>query len=419
MIQRGRLLEIGAAEELYSQPKSLFGATFLGNGNLLVGKVKGGSARFGSVCLPIPSTVPHTEGASIQLLFRPEQVVLTAEKPETDAPLIGRGEIIEESFAAAFRRVRLHLPRLPETRQISPSLPLGEQGLLVDTLVPADSTLPDREPWVSLKGWRILEQPPARLLVCDDGRGPVAAMAMASQLVERLNASATLLGISQDSEAAEVFLERLKRRQKKTGFSCAELRLRYGNPVQQIASEQTEMLYEMLIVSMKPRLFRSLDPRPRRIGSTLLSILNQASIPVLVVNGRNSRIERMVICLGDGETGTTDVLVGGRLAQRLRLPVTLLTVARGTDKLSPETQSRLDRALTALKELDVASELRIRQAATLMEGIGAELQIGHHEIIVIGKHGPEARNLFGQDNLMLHVLTRIDRPVLVVPESGE
>ena len=417
VIERGKLLEVGVAEELYGQPKSLFGATFLGSGTVLIGKVKEGAARFGSVSLPIPPTFPHTDGASIQLLFRPEQVILTAEKPGTDNPLIGRGEIIEESFAAAFRRVRLHLPRLPETRQVSPRLPFGEQGLLVDTLLPAESKLPSREPWVSLKGWHILEQPPARLLVCDDGRGPVAALAMASQLAERLNASATVLGISHDSEAVEVFLDRLQRRQKKAGFSGAELRLRFGNPVQQLASEQIDTLYELLILSIKPRLFRSLDPRPKRIGSTLLRTLKSASIPVLVVNGRNNRIDRMVICASDGEPGSSDILFGGRLARRLGLPVTLLHVTRNNEKPTPETQSHLDRTLMALKELDVACELRLRQAAMPVDGICAELQTGQREIIVIGKHGPETRNLIALDNIMLQVLARIDRPVLVVPDK--
>ena len=417
VIERGRLLEVGAAEELYGRPKSLFGATFLGSGTVLIGKVKEGEARFGQVYLPIPSTVPHTDGAYIQLLFRPEQVILTAEQPDTDAPLIGRGEILEESFAAAFRRVRVHLPRLAETRQISPPLPFGEQGLLVDALLPAESKLPSREPWVSLKAWHILEQPPARLLVCDDGNGPITALKMTSQLVDRLNASATVLGISPDSETGEAFMNRLTKRWRKAGISYSDLRLRYGNPVHQIAREQMETLYEMLILSVKPRLFQSFDPRPKRIGPVLKRILKNASIPALVVNGRNHVMERMVIYMADAEWDATDVLVGGRLAKRLGLPVTLLHVASATDKPTPETESHLNRKLTALKELGITADLRLRQAPTPVLGIVAELSTKHHEIIVMGFHTPKSRHFVALDNLIFQVLARVDRPVLVVPEK--
>lgn len=417
VIERGKLLEVGAAEALYRQPKSLFGATFLGSGTVLIGKVKSGAARFGQVCLPIPSTVPHTEGASIQLLFRPEQVILTAEQPDTDAPLIGRGKIIEESFAAAFRRVRVQLPHLAETRQLSPTLPFGEQGLLVDALLPAESRLPSREPWVSLKAWHILEQPPARLLVCDDGKGPIKALKIASQLVDRLNASATVLGISPDSEAGEAFMNRLTKRRKKAGISYSDLRIRYGNPVHQITREQMETIYEFLILSVKPRLFGNIDPRPKRIGPVLKRTLRNASIPTLIVNGRNNVMEHMVIFRADAEGDATDLLFAGQLAKRLGLPVTLLHVASTMEKRTPETESHLNRELTALKELGITCDLRLRQSPTPVQGIISELSTKHHEIIVMGFHTPNSRDFVGWNDLVFQVLARVDRPILVIPHK--
>lgn len=415
VMEHGKLLEIGVAEELYRHPKTLFGATFLGNGTVLIGKVKDGAACFGPVRLPIPSSVPHTEGTSIQLLLRPEHVILTPEKPDNDKPLLGRGEIIETSFATASRRVRVSLPRLTETHQISPPLPFGEEGLRFDAILPADSKLPEGDPWVSLKGWHILEQPPPRLLVYDDGRGPITALKIASQLVERLNASASLVGIGQDSESGDAFMNRLTKRQKKAGLSHADLRFRYGNPVHQITREQTETLYEMLILSVKPGLFGRFDPRPNRIGSTLMRILKNATIPVLVVNGRGHEIERMVIYLADGEKDLIDVLDGGRLAKRLGLPVTLLHVASATGKLSPETESHLNRELTALKELGVNCDLHLRQASTPVQGMIAEFHGGEYEILVMGQHRSGPRKIVAVDSLTLQVLSRVDRPVLVIP----
>jgi hypothetical protein len=128
-------------------------------------------------------------------------------------------------------------------------------------------------------------------------------------------------------------------------------------------------------------------------------------------------MERMVIYTADGERDATDVLVGGRLAKRLGLPVTLLHVTSATEKPTPETESHLNRELTALKELDITCDLRFRQAPTPVQGIAAELSTKQHEIIVIGQHRLESRHVVASDNLILQVLARVDRPVLVVPKK--
>src|SRR6185295_9926964 len=98
VLERGRLLEVGPGESLYARPRTLFAATFLGAGTVLVGRAESGHARFGALTLPIPPENPHDEGSRVQLLFRPEQVVLGAGAPPPDVPSIGKGGIIEECF---------------------------------------------------------------------------------------------------------------------------------------------------------------------------------------------------------------------------------------------------------------------------------------------------------------------------------
>ncbi|HKF59299.1 MAG TPA: ABC transporter ATP-binding protein, partial [Blastocatellia bacterium] len=71
VIERGRVLEVGSAEDLYSKPSTLFVSTFLGAGTVLVGRAQGGRAHFGTLSLPIPPEVPHDDGARVELLFRP------------------------------------------------------------------------------------------------------------------------------------------------------------------------------------------------------------------------------------------------------------------------------------------------------------------------------------------------------------
>src|SRR6266498_2997186 len=62
VLERGRLLEVGGGEELYAKPRSLFTATFLGAGTVLVGRAEAGRARFGELSLPIPTDTPHDDG---------------------------------------------------------------------------------------------------------------------------------------------------------------------------------------------------------------------------------------------------------------------------------------------------------------------------------------------------------------------
>src|ERR1700754_1148477 len=62
VLEHGRLLEVGGGEALYEKPRSLFAATFLGAGTVLVGRAEAGQAHFGELTLPIPEDAPHDDG---------------------------------------------------------------------------------------------------------------------------------------------------------------------------------------------------------------------------------------------------------------------------------------------------------------------------------------------------------------------
>src|SRR5262252_9155054 len=74
VIDRGRLLEVGAPEDLYTRPRSVPVATFLGSGSVLVGRCRNGQAHLGPIRLTIPPDVPHEEGDRVRILLRPEQI---------------------------------------------------------------------------------------------------------------------------------------------------------------------------------------------------------------------------------------------------------------------------------------------------------------------------------------------------------
>jgi ABC-type sugar transport system ATPase subunit/nucleotide-binding universal stress UspA family protein len=421
VLERGRLLEVGPGEELYSRPDSLFAATFLGAGTVLVGRAEGGQARFGSLTLPIPDDAPHEEGARVQLLFRPEQVALSAGDSPPDLPTIGKGVVVEQNFTGPLRRVRLKLSRPSGMRQIAPALPFGEESLIVDATLPSEITLNGQELYVGLRGWTILKQPLPRLLVCDTGSGSTAPLTVTRFLAEQLGATTTVLGVAENPDRAETLRIAIKGRQEATGLAQAELHVRFGNPAEQIAGEQAESLYEMLVLTPRPRSKASRLPvrdakaKTRKLGKTLATVLEQADIPVLVAKGERGSLNRILICTAAGEPGKSDVIVGGRLARMLSATVTLLFVARESEEPGMLTRSHLDRGAATLRSLDVPGEVRVRFAASPTEGILAESEAGDHDLIVIGSHGPRLRRRFDLNDVTLGVLDGADRPVLVVP----
>src|SRR5262249_61470767 len=146
---------------------------------------------------------------------------------DSDA-IVGQGKIVEHSFTGTLRRVRLRLPGLAGPRQIAPPVPFGEEGLLVDAILPSGMPADHGEVWVALKGWHILQQP-LSLLVCDRGGESVGPLAVARSLASRLNASVTLLGVAGGDDSAETMRAMLAERPKKAGLVGARIPGRSGN----------------------------------------------------------------------------------------------------------------------------------------------------------------------------------------------
>jgi sulfate/thiosulfate transport system ATP-binding protein len=425
VLENGRLLEVGDGEELYDKPRSLFAATFLGAGTVLVGRAEAGQARFGAMALPIPEEVSHDDGARVQLLFRPEQVALAADGPPKGLPLLGKGKIIEQNFTGPLRRVRLRLPRLEAARQLAPALPFGEEGMLIDATLPSEVELQGSELWVALRGWTILNQPAPRLLVYDAGQGATTPLQLTRLLAEKLRASATVLAVADNPERAEGLRTALGERQQSAGLDAAALQIRHGNAVEQIAAEHAEAVYEMLVIRPQPRA-AGLRARAahlpmrearaaRQLGDALLTTLERTDVPVLVVKGERTKLERVLICTAAGEPGKSDIGTGGRLARRLNARVSLLFVTRDTDDVNVLTRRHLDQGAATLRAMDVTCEVRVRMAGTPVEGILSEAAAGDYDLIVIGFHGSRSHSFYKFNDIMLQVLEQADRPVLVVP----
>ena len=409
VMERGHLLEIGQPEAVYHQPKTPFAATFVGAGTVLVGRAEEDEARFGSLRLPIPDSVPHDDGLSVQMLVRPEQIRLTAERPSADVPVLGQGTIAEQTFAGALRRLRLRVPRLSGTRQISPFVPFGEDQMLVDAVLPATEPLPGVEPWVSLAGWHILEQPRLHLLVYDTGSGSVGALEIARQLQAAFLAAVTVVAVAEQNEEMAGLQTAVRQRMQQGGLNRADLRVREGDIVEQMNHEQAGAGYDFLLLPT--------DEASGHLNNTLHNLIETTDLPFFLVGSRVTPLKHLLICTAAGEPGKQDVRVGGRLARRLGAEVTLLhtLISDPSTDLTQPVQLHLGRAINTLRALDIKAAQLVTQADSAAAGILSELNRGTFDCAVIGRH-VSVSGLFDPSNVMMQVLEQTDYPILVVPE---
>src|SRR5262249_18917416 len=282
-----------------------------------------------------------------------EQIVLS-DKESPQAISLGQGEIVEQSFAGALRRVRVRLPPLPHTRQVAPSQPYGEDTILVEAAMPAEDPPPPPRPWVTLRGWHVLAQPTPRLLVCDRGYGKGLAIAAAAPLAEAFNATVTILGVAGKRKAAQRLRESLEQRRREHGLS-AEVQVREGDPKEQIVLEESDLRYDFALLGEQRRWLRS-----RRLRSTAEVLLERAVTPFFVVKSAQP-FSSILICTAAGEQSQADIRVGGWIARRLNIPVTLLHVTLGSDEAPSWAKSHLDRGVSTLRALEVESQIRIRR----------------------------------------------------------
>ena len=403
VVERGRLIEVGRPEELYRTPGSLYAATFLGAGTVFQGRVREGRAEFGPLSLELPAGQTHEEASPVRILIRPEEIELGA--ADTDGhPSLGIGQVVESSFAGALRRLRLRIPRLPRTRQISPSLPYGEEGQIVEAVMPA-SQEPPREARITLKGWRVLDQPLPSLLVADPLPAQRPAVAGARPLASAMNASIVVLGVVPENEKPDPLRERFK-----TEFEqdAEEIRVRVGDPAEQIRNEQAETFYDLVVLG-------PIGPKAIRSGP-VRRLMREASTPLLFGEARE-HFGKVLICTAVGEPGKSDVRVGGWLAGRLGASVTLLHVSRDASEPPRWIRAHLDQGVATISAFDVKAEAVVRQAASPLEGILMEARKGDYDMVVIGGHGPRTRSMTGRDDVTIQILDNAKRPVLVVPED--
>lgn len=109
IIDKGRLLEIGTPDQLYRHPNHRFTATFLGNANLFNAQRNGTHIYIGNKQIPAPPNTEFLAGKPVQVMFRPEEVVISPLSANLNGNLFGEGVIESIAFAGALERVAIKL----------------------------------------------------------------------------------------------------------------------------------------------------------------------------------------------------------------------------------------------------------------------------------------------------------------------
>lgn len=133
LMNRGRIAQIGPAEELYERPASRFVAEFIGESNVVEGRVENGGFR--AVEGPSFPLLPGATRVGRAIVVRPEKFTFAA----PDAPSAIPGLVAELVYVGDFTRYRVELAEgLQVTVKVqngpgSARLGVGERvGLLVD-----------------------------------------------------------------------------------------------------------------------------------------------------------------------------------------------------------------------------------------------------------------------------------------------
>lgn len=397
----GRLLEVGQPADLYQRPATEFVATFLGTANLLVGRCAGESIQLGPVRIPVacparePSgQAPHTPPSRspvaneleapaaqrVQVLFRPEDVVLARDPAALAVPPFGQGEVVQVVFSGAYQRLRLRLPPLAGVRPIAPPVAFGDDAIFVEALrQQADVEFlplqPGERVWVGIRHFHALEHPGLNFLLLTDGSPQAqAALALGGQLARLAHARTVVLGYDLQGEAMQRHLQQAKELLG-SGLAALDVRMTAEPLAQAVHDEAERQPYDLVIMGFTAT--NGLD-----LAET---IVQAGEHNLLLVSRPQETPMNVLIAAASGEPGKDDVLFAGRLMRHVGASATLISVLdHGDDAVTRQRAERfLAGGVRSLEILGVPARSAVR-SGQVSQTIAKELAAGGYDLLVLG-----------------------------------
>ncbi|MCU1533916.1 MAG: spermidine/putrescine transporter ATP-binding protein [Glaciihabitans sp.] len=117
VMNKGRIEQLGAPEELYELPRTTFVANFLGQSNLFTGSVSGTTSNSVTVMvdgtkITVPSARAQRHAGRVTVGVRPEKLTLLTEAPDATANrnALGPGRVIDVSFSGVSTQYIIAVP---------------------------------------------------------------------------------------------------------------------------------------------------------------------------------------------------------------------------------------------------------------------------------------------------------------------
>jgi sulfate/thiosulfate transport system ATP-binding protein len=412
----GRLLEVGQPETLYCRPQTEFVATFLGSANLLVGRTNKsgiciGDVQFSSDMAPdIQSSI--LDGSRVQVLFRPEEVVLASSARTLDCPCLGQAEVEETSFSGAYERLRLRLPPLPGVRAISPSVTFGSETILLDaTRLPNDASAyplqQHEKAYVGVRRIHAIEHPGLNFLILNDGSiRSQYALELGGKISRMAHARVTVLHMHSGASSG-----RSKNGNNKKALGAGLFSLReidsHAPSVDAIQSVINNEIFDLVVMGFRPQEDQELAEK----------ILSMGDHHLLLAPAPQDAPTQALVCVTAGEPGKDDIFFAGRLVFHLGAEVTLLTVMP-VQKSDPFHEKRyatfLEDGVRTLGTLGVPAQYTLRRGPVADEIAQAALT-GGCEMLIMGVPLFNKRKVISLNGVVGDVLKQVtDRAFLLV-----
>ncbi len=139
VMNKGRIEQMGAPEELYELPKTVFVANFLGQSNLFTVDVDGGNDQTLHTVLPggkisVPRARSERTQGTMTVGVRPEKLRLHTSAPADEAGVntLGPGTITDVSFIGVSTQYTVELPALGSVEVFAQNVEAGPAARLGD-----------------------------------------------------------------------------------------------------------------------------------------------------------------------------------------------------------------------------------------------------------------------------------------------
>lgn len=132
VMNKGRIEQLGAPQDLYELPRTVFVADFLGQSNLFTGAVAETTSdaitvTVNGVPIVIPSARAHRISGSITIGVRPEKlaIFMKAQKQDASRNVLGPGRVIDVSFSGVSTQYTVAVPGLDTITVFAQNLEFG------------------------------------------------------------------------------------------------------------------------------------------------------------------------------------------------------------------------------------------------------------------------------------------------------